>query len=215
MTMAAENPASAPLPGDGDAADIAAAKHAVREAAKAARAALPEDARAFAAGAIAAHLLALPELAGARTVLAHAALPHEVDPALAVAELRDQSARICFPRVEAPGVLGVHEVADEAALVPGVLGIREPRADAPRVDPLEVDAVIVPGVAFDAAGNRLGYGGGYYDRLLATVRPDCALVGIAFDAQLVGAIPAEEHDVTVDVVVTPGGVHRAPTPRPR
>jgi len=148
-------------------------------------------------------LLALPELAGAGVVLTYAALPSELDPAIAIDTLRERGARIAYTRIEAPGVLAMHEVADGTQLIPGPLSIRQPAVDAPRVAPDEVDAVIVPGVAFDESGARLGYGGGYFDRLLPTLRDDCLRIGVAFDEQLLEEIPAEEHDAYVDVVVTP------------
>ena len=69
--------------------------------------------------------------------------------------------------------------------------------------------MIVPGVAFDETGARLGYGGGYFDRLLPMLRADCARIGVAFDEQVLAEIPAEEHDAHVDVVVTPTRVHPA------
>jgi 5-formyltetrahydrofolate cyclo-ligase len=77
-----------------------------------------------------------------------------------------------------------------------------------RVDSSWPDVVIVPGLAFTAAGDRLGQGGGWYDRFLATVRSDCVSIGVCFDGQLVDALPVEAHDITVDHVVTERGVVR-------
>jgi len=150
-----------------------------------------------------------PELAIARTVLAYGATPEEIDPAIAVERLRACGATIAYPRIESPGVLGLHVVDDETELVHGPFGLTEPPYDAPGVDPLDIDAVIVPGVAFDRSCWRLGYGGGYYDRLLPLLRPDCARIGVAYDEQVIETIPAEEHDVRLDAVVTPTGVIRA------
>lgn len=70
------------------------------------------------------------------------------------------------------------------------------------LDPVWPDVVIVPGVAFTRQGDRLGQGGGWYDRFLAEVRPDCTKVGVAFAEQIVDALPLEPHDVRVDHVVT-------------
>jgi 5-formyltetrahydrofolate cyclo-ligase len=97
------------------------------------------------------------------------------------------------------------ESMDELAV--GTYGILEPRvelraAGRRRVDPAELDLVMVPGVAFDRRGGRLGHGRGYYDRLLAQVRPDTALVGLAFECQMFPAIPAGPHDVFMDKVIT-------------
>ncbi len=191
-----------------DRPDIEAAKHAAREHARAARCALDRATCEAHALAVADRLLALPELAIADVVLAYAATAEEIDPAPALERLRACGATVAYPRVEAPGVLGMHVVDDEGALTSGLFGIREPAADAPRVEPADVDAVIVPGVAFDEGCWRLGYGGGYYDRLLPLLRDDCARIGIAYDEQVLASIPAEDHDVRLHAVVTPTRVLR-------
>ena len=72
-------------------------------------------------------------------------------------------------------------------------------------DPMAVDVVIVPGVAFTPDGARLGQGGGWYDRFLARVRPDCTSVGVGFDPQIVDVLPTEPHDVRLDGIVTESG----------
>jgi 5-formyltetrahydrofolate cyclo-ligase len=76
-----------------------------------------------------------------------------------------------------------------------------------------LDLVVVPGVAFDPQGNRLGWGAGYYDRLLAQVRADAPIVALAFECQIVPAIPPESHDVPVDVIVTEQRIIRPNRPR--
>jgi 5-formyltetrahydrofolate cyclo-ligase len=73
-------------------------------------------------------------------------------------------------------------------------------------DPTSVDVVIVPGVAFTPDGARLGQGGGWYDRFLASVRPDCTSIGVGFDPQLVDVLPTEPHDIRLDSIVTESGV---------
>lgn len=74
--------------------------------------------------------------------------------------------------------------------------------------PIEsLDAVIVPGVAFDHSGGRLGYGGGYYDRFLPKLRPDTVKIGVAYELQLIKQIPVEEHDVHLDRIVTETGIY--------
>jgi 5-formyltetrahydrofolate cyclo-ligase len=88
-------------------------------------------------------------------------------------------------------------------MLTGYMGIAEPDASIlHRVDPLEIDMVVVPGVAFDMARNRIGYGGGYYDRFLCTLRPDCLKVAVAFELQVFDSIPAASYDIPVDIIVT-------------
>jgi 5-formyltetrahydrofolate cyclo-ligase len=72
-------------------------------------------------------------------------------------------------------------------------------------DPTAVDVVIVPGVAFAPDGARLGQGGGWYDRFLASVRPDCTSIGVGFDPQVVEVLPTEPHDIRLDSIVTESG----------
>ena len=100
--------------------------------------------------------------------------------------------------------LGLYRARDLSAdLAPGPWGIRQPRPDICEPANLsDVDFVLVPGLGFNARGDRLGYGRGYYDRLLAGRRPDTALVAGAFHLQMVDRIPVEEHDVRLDRVVT-------------
>ncbi len=82
------------------------------------------------------------------------------------------------------------------------------------VEPTWPDLVIVPGLAFTADGGRLGQGGGWYDRFLSRIRPDCTTVGVCFVEQLLDALPTEPHDIAVDHVVTEhglaGGAGRTP-----
>ncbi len=97
-------------------------------------------------------------------------------------------------------------------LSPGRFGILEPCAPSRlriehQVDPTTIDVILVPGVAFDARGNRLGSGRGFYDRLLPRLRDDAWRIGLAFDCQMVDEVPADAHDVPMDCVVTETGVH--------
>jgi 5-formyltetrahydrofolate cyclo-ligase len=70
------------------------------------------------------------------------------------------------------------------------------------IDPALLDVVIVPGLAFTPVGDRLGQGGGHFDRFIASLRPDCLVIGVAFREQLVDELPTAVHDVAVDVVIT-------------
>jgi len=86
------------------------------------------------------------------------------------------------------------------------LGFWQPGAAAPPVDPAHIDVVLVPGLAFDALGNRLGYGQGHYDRLLPTLQAGISLVGVAIDAVRVPQLPSAAHDVRMTHLLTPRGV---------
>jgi len=85
----------------------------------------------------------------------------------------------------------------------GCFSIPQPRKERQRVVPLEcIDLVILPGIAFDLQGNRLGYGGGYYDRLLSAKHSATTLIGLAYELQIVEDIPNLSHDVQADKVIT-------------
>jgi 5-formyltetrahydrofolate cyclo-ligase len=91
----------------------------------------------------------------------------------------------------------------ESDLVPGYYNIPEPRAGALRpFAPEQIDLLIVPGVAFDLNGNRLGYGGGYYDRFFSLLKPETPLIAIVFDLQIVPEVPVDEWDRRVDCIIT-------------
>lgn len=111
---------------------------------------------------------------------------------------------VVAPRVNAQTrMLELHAIRDlEADVEPGFQGIPEPRPSCRAVPPEEVRWVLVPGVAFDARGARLGYGGGYYDRLLPLLAPDVPRVAGAFELQLVERVPVAGHDLRVDAIVT-------------
>ncbi|HHV28703.1 5-formyltetrahydrofolate cyclo-ligase [Acetivibrio mesophilus] len=103
-----------------------------------------------------------------------------------------------------------YELKDrEESVKPGTYGILEPvKQFSRKIDPKEIDLVVVPGVAFDVKGGRIGYGAGYYDVFLREVRDDCLKVGIAFDIQVFSSIPKEEHDMLMDAVITESKIYR-------
>jgi len=74
--------------------------------------------------------------------------------------------------------------------------------DDPAADPATIDVVVVPGLAFTTSGDRLGQGGGWYDRFLASLRPEAIKIGVAFAPQIVESLPVEPHDIRMDVVIT-------------
>lgn len=181
------------------------AKRAMRAAIIELRDALQPDERAAASRAIAARVMALPGFAAARSVLVTLPFRSEWDSALVARAALAAGKRVIVPRVDVSArVLALHAIDSLAHdVAPGYRGVPEPRTDAPGVMPAEIDLALVPGVAFDAHGRRLGYGGGYYDRLLPLLGTAVPRVAGAYDLQLVERVPAAAHDLTVDMVVTP------------
>ena len=113
--------------------------------------------------------------------------------------------RVVCPRVAGADTLDHFEVTDLDAFVEGPMGLREPDPD--RSEPIdlgEVDVMLVPALAFDRSGIRLGYGAGYYDRALAELRRHgrATVIGLAYDEQVVDELPREAHDQPVDLIVT-------------
>ncbi len=111
--------------------------------------------------------------------------------------------RVALPRVTETG-LQFH-AADFDRLIPGAFGILEPHPDAPVIAAAAIDLFLVPGVAFDRQGGRLGMGKGHYDRSLSG--SSAPLVGIAWDWQIVAAVPREPHDVAMTMLCTEIAVH--------
>ena len=152
------------------------------------------------------------------TVMAYVGFGSELQTDEFVFHTLEQGKTLLLPRVNRrKRGLDIYEVRDPVRdLEVGTWGIREPRPDrCARVDPDIIDFVLVPGLAFDARGGRLGYGGGFYDRLLASILSSRTwLVAGAFESQRVERLPLDEHDVPMDVVVTENG-HFPPGPLPR
>lgn len=185
-------------------------KRATRAAALDARRDLPEAVRDAANGAISRRLLSLPELDGARRVLLYAATDHEVDLSAAGTALRARGVQTLYPRVAGTD-LEVVDVTAPEAFRPGYRGLDEPSG--PARDPASIDVVVLPGVAFDRHGGRLGWGKGFYDRFLPTI-PDGALrIGACFAVQMAPDIPCEPHDEPVHMIVTENAVIRPPARR--
>jgi 5-formyltetrahydrofolate cyclo-ligase len=96
----------------------------------------------------------------------------------------------------------MQSVASVSELVASKWGICEPPADAPIVSASRIEFILMPGVAFDRSGNRLGYGRGYYDKWLLTADPALARVAAAFSCQIVKKVPVGPHDQTIDSIIT-------------
>lgn len=172
------------------------------------RLALPADRVAELSARVRAHLVSHPVWRASRVVLAYASFRQEVDTFPLLAEALARGKELVLPRVDrASRSLDLLRVKDlETDLRPGYQGILEPDpARCAPTDPHLIDLVLVPGVVFDRRGFRLGYGGGYYDRLLGSL-PRAVRVGLAFSLQVVEEIPVLPHDLPVDILVTEDGI---------
>lgn len=178
----------------------AASKSELRVAALAARDALDPETRRAASAAIARTLLDLPALAAARCLAAYWPIRSEVDPRVAVDGFFARGQAVALPVVTPDGLVFRAWRAGDA-LISGRFGLSEPDVSSPAVEP---DALIVPLAAFDRAGQRIGYGRGYYDGAIARLDP-VLTVGIAFAAQAVDRVPAEPHDRPLQFVITEAG----------
>ena len=195
-------------------APLREAKQAMRTLVAAARDALDPAWRAQASIRLVGRIAALPTFVDARTVLLTAPFRSEWDASPLLARALAAGKVVALPRVdESSRMLELRRIVDPARdIVAGYRGLPEPARDCERVATASIDWVLVPGIAFDRMGGRLGYGGGYYDRLLPVLPARATRVAGAFSAQIVDAVPSAPHDITMDTVVTEADVVLA---RPR
>jgi 5-formyltetrahydrofolate cyclo-ligase len=179
-------------------------KAVLRKATLAKRDVLDAAIRARASRAITEQLVALSAYTGAQTIAAYASFGSEYDTAEFLARILADGKQLLLPRMDrGTHTLEMRHVTDvENDLVAGVWGIREPATSRPVRALSKIDFLLVPGVAFTADGARLGYGGGYYDRLMGALDPHVARVAAAFDLQVVATLPESAHDQRVHAIVT-------------
>jgi 5-formyltetrahydrofolate cyclo-ligase len=217
-----------------------ARKAALRRTLLAARAAVPPEEAASAGRRLARRALELPELAQARTVAAYVSVGREPGTRELLESLRARGTAVLLPVLLADGDLDWAEYGGPDALRPAGRGLLEPAG--PRLGPAAVraaEAVLLPGLAVDGRGLRLGRGGGSYDRVLARLAGEGApaaggpaggvpsgsapsggvpagggpaLVVLLYDGEVLDHVPAEPHDRPVTAAVTPSAVHRFPRP---
>jgi 5-formyltetrahydrofolate cyclo-ligase len=168
---------------------------------------LSAERRAEASARIAERATAL--LAHRQVVTLYAPKGSEVDTRAIDENLRARGARVLYPRiVDDQRELAFHEVTPEK-LIASRFGLYEPRADwRNQVGLVEIDAFVVPGLAFDRTGGRLGFGRGHYDATLAAAPPSALRIGLAFEIQLVDDVHDETHDVALHVIVTEAASYR-------
>ena len=187
-----------------DVSGIKPQKAALRARLLAARARLSAEQQAEAARAIRDTLLSRPEIQMAGTIAAYYSVGAEPDTRGLVYGLWKRGSYVLLPVLRADGDLDWASYEGPDSLVPGPRGLREPGEPPRGVDAVaRADAVLVPALAVDQAGNRLGRGGGSYDRALARVGPLIPLIALIYDDELVDHVPAEPHDVPVRAAVSP------------
>lgn len=180
------------------------AKQSLRGRVLAAREDLSPQVRAAEALSIRDRLTALPSFRHATCLLLTLPFRSEWDTRPLVDAALREGRRIAVPRVDREfRTLRLHAIENvDRDIVPGYLGVPEPRPTLPAIHPVEVDWVLVPGVAFDAQGRRLGYGGGFFDRLLPLIAAEAPKIAGAFDVQIVDEVPAGPLDHRVDAIAT-------------
>ncbi|WP_292491462.1 5-formyltetrahydrofolate cyclo-ligase [Methanoculleus sp. 10] len=147
-------------------------------------------------------------LNGFDTVMVYAAKTPEVETKDLIADLNRRGVRVVVPIIERETAsLRLSYLPDPAVLRPSTFNVPEPIGHELPARPADIEAVVIPMLAFDAAGNRLGYGAGYYDRFLCRY-PHLQRIGIAFSCQRTESIPADENDVKMDCIVTETGITR-------
>jgi 5-formyltetrahydrofolate cyclo-ligase len=189
--------------------DLKKAKRAVRREVLARRDAIPSADRARLGEAVARRFLALPELEGAEVVMAFSSFGSELPTEPLIDALVSRGVTVALPRL-VDGDLEPRSWRPGDPTTTAPFGALEPAGGA-IVAPETVDLVVTPAVAFDRAGRRVGYGGGYYDRFLPRTRDDALRAGVAFAVQVVdGDLPSGAFDLGVDVIVTESETIRCP-----
>ncbi len=185
--------------------DLAAQKQALREQAFENRKA--QENKDELSRKIVAAFMGLPEYASAKTVLFYVDARSEVRTRFDLPAALASGKKIVVPWCNDAGELELFHFVDPTELAVGMYKILEPREDLRRlpekqVPVAELDLVMVPGVAFDTRGGRMGHGKGYYDKLLENARPDCPLVALAYECQVFPEVPMGDHDIFMDKVIT-------------
>ena len=195
--------------------EIRQTKKSLRSRMLASRRSLTTSERRQKSASMLAALLALPEYRTARCLFAYASMPDEPDLDGLLRQALADGKTVCLPHIVGRGLMQAVKLPAMQSLVTGEFGIRTiGGAEMEPVAPEALDLIIVPGAAFSVAGERLGLGGGYYDRYLAQTR--ALRIALTFAGQVVpaGRIPMEPHDERVDVLITESGLVRCAAPRP-
>lgn len=168
------------------------------------RDAIPENIKKEKDTAIRQRIIQLPEFTDAKTILFYASFRSEVDTSEMIKITLSQGKRAILPKVDKENkMLKLYEIKAMSELMQGYMGISEPSVSEGKLTGLDdIDLIIIPGAAFDIHGNRLGYGAGFYDRLLAGMKNKISIIAPAYEEQIIEKIPSEPHDVKVTKIVT-------------
>jgi len=169
------------------------------------RDAIDPERRKLLSARVAANLWSVPEFTAATSILFFISFRSEVDTVPMIRRALDEGKVVCVPCTDdGDKSMVASRIFDlESDLEVGNYDIPEPRGECLRPVPAEeIDVVLMPGVAFDDSGGRLGYGGGYYDRFLERCGPRCALIAVAFEIQIIEHVPCADHDHHIHKVVT-------------
>lgn len=161
---------------------------------------LSEEKRIQEAEFIRRYLMGHSKLQEADVLMLYAAKLPEVDMDALLDWALMQGKRVCFPRVNGDD-MDFYFVKDASSLSPGNFGVREPVENCEIAMPQRA-VCLVPGVGFDRLGNRMGYGKGYYDKYFHKSKADIVKIGVCYDEQLLDALPAEKHDIKMDMVIS-------------
>ena len=182
---------------------LQADKKKMREVILRQRDAMSPSARTSASRVILEKICALPQYGNAKVVLTYMGFGTEIETQPFFERVIADGKIVALPRVDrATQTLILHSARGMSDLLTSKYGILEPGTDAPIVAVTAVDFVLMPGVAFDRNGNRLGYGRGYYDKLVSTANPALARVAAGFSCQIVESVPVGPHDKKVDCIIT-------------
>lgn len=148
-------------------------------------------------------MLSLEEFRNAGIIFFFASFRTEIDTTEMIKSALSSGKRVLLPKVDKENhELLLYEIRDFSELTPGYMGIPEPSFQGRQMSINDADIVIIPGAGFDASGNRIGYGGGYYDRLLSGLQKDIPVIAPAYEEQIEDCIPSEPHDIRVNMIVT-------------
>lgn len=151
------------------------------------------------------NLYALPEFQKSKNIMFYASFNSEVDTQEIIKELLDKKEKIIVVPyvVKNNPILQLSELKDFNELEPKTFGILEPKELYKReFNPEKVDLILIPGVVFARNGHRIGYGYGFYDRFLKTIKNNPTKIALVYDFQIVEKIPEEQHDVPMDIIIT-------------